>query len=72
MQDGDLSHDRFTQYAKLRREGAQAQRRAKQRKPLNFSKQDQRDEKNAFFKEVTIRHRKNQKNKGKFDRLDGF
>ncbi len=70
--NGELSADRYEQYLKLKQENTSTSRRGKKQKLKIKAKSNKWEEKEAFFKEVTIRHRKNQKAKRKFRQEDGF
>ena len=70
--NGELSAHRYEQYLKLKQENTSTSRRGKKQKLKIKAKSNKWEEKEAFFKEVTIRHRKNQKAKRKFRQEDGF
>jgi ribosome biogenesis GTPase len=72
LNSSELSWERFGQYTKLRNENALARKRGKRRKKKDSSTNNKREEKESFFKEVTIQFRKQNKEKRRFNQLDGF
>jgi len=72
LQNGELSDERYQQYLKLRNESHNARRPKLKSSFKKASKPKKWEEKEAFFKEVRIQHRKNQKAKRKYRQDDGF
>jgi len=71
LETGELEYDRYAQFTKLQSENREARKRSRQRES-KVSKNNQRDDKKAYFKSVAIQFRKEQKSRQQFNQWDGF
>jgi ribosome biogenesis GTPase / thiamine phosphate phosphatase len=72
LKSGQLTEQRYNQYTKLIDENNSAKKRNTKRKQKENSKPNRWEEKEAFFKDIAIQHRKAKNAKRKFDQQDGF